>query len=756
MPHYEYLQRLINSSIQRPIKQDDEYEQSPGEGRREGYPQRQIKRDEDEPSQAGRGPGGVVGEENRVCHGSENSASPTQRSSLELLGEGNDGTLPTMTPPPPKVRMAPAKAEDETGHEGERENPPASPGEGNVVAKSSSTRGEYVAAAACTNEGEGDPRGHASANQTNAASARGEDDAAAAARETDDDPSDPEERPDHACGGDLIPVLLRFPCGAGGCARYSRIEGGLCKEHASDRPRAASGGDRPVGGDGRAKNDRGAAKGSAVEGGSPVAGMKRPPPPGPMNDDIVLSMTDSRYKSIINEECDGADTGDKKKWASDASQRVLETLKARGSFWIREPNSTKLRQVTEEEAFKRIRMELIRHIYDRNRKSPKKEKGSDADRPTGGDDGKTRPANKDGGDTTTPPSKKRKDCHPGRMTRNSKAANFETNVACGKTCREFPMMYVGQHIYDLLKENGWTCRRKKVGETNDTIVIYCPDCDKKNAVEGEDKFTGYPALAQWAYDSGYFEENVVVTVDGRAILAKCGILDDPYSIFEKKCGDPAQGETYKIASASFQNDGCRPTSRDGDNPALEETSASVQNDDHWPQYPQGETYNTALASFQNDDCRPTSRDGDNPAPEETSASVQNDDHWPNIDIVDNQAAGEETQSASGPTQINDEEWFHAFVTFDNKLAAATSVNDIDGMAFYSHLVHYFQAKCNKEDFSLGSDKDIFTKSIESFEDMKANLAKAVEENRPTQNVYKIGLSRIINSLKEQLPLELYV
>lgn len=755
MPHCEYLQRLINSSIQRPIKQDDEYEQSPGEGRREGYPQRQIKRDEDEPFQVGRGPGGEVGEENREYHGSENSASSIQRSSLEFLGEGNDGTLPTMPPPPP----------DERGHAEERENPSASPNEGNPAARSPSTRCEDVAAAAGMNEREGDPRdperperaprrstrecreatcpnrggrcrehgklrfpcradgcakysrirgwlckGHASANQTHAASARGEDDAAAAARETEGDPRDPEERPDLTYGGESIPVLLRFPCGAGGCARYSRIEGGLCIEHASDRPRTASGGDRPVGGYGRAKNNRGAGEGSAVEGRSPVAGMKRPPPPGPMNDDIILSMTDKRYKSNIKEECDGADTGNKNMWALDASRRVLETLKALGRFWIREPNSTKLRQVTEEEAFKRIRMDLLRHLSDRQRKSPKKDKGSDADRSTGGDDGKKRSGNEDGGDNTISSSKKRKDCHPGRTTQNSKAANFETNVPCGKTCHEFPMMYVGQHIFDLLKKDGWTFKRKKIGETNDTQVIYCPGCDKKNAVEGEDKFTGYPALAQWAYDIGYFEENVVVTVDGRAILAKCGILDDPYSIFEKKCGDPAQGESSKTASASFQND----------------------------------------------DYRPTSRDGDNPAPEETSASVQNDDHWSNMDIVDNQAAGEETQSASGPTQINDEEWFHAFAAFDNKLAAARSVNDSAGMAFYGHLVHYLQAKCSREDFSLGSDKDIFTKSIESFEDMKANLAKAVEENRPTQNVYEIGLRRIINRLKEQLPLELYV
>ena len=58
------------------------------------------------------------------------------------------------------------------------------------------------------------------------------------------------------------------------------------------------------------------------------------------------------------------------------------------------------------------------------------------------------------------------------------------------------------YIFDLLKKDGWTSKEKPAGDnTNFIQVIYCPECDKKTAVEGEDKFTGYPALAQWAYEN---------------------------------------------------------------------------------------------------------------------------------------------------------------------------------------------------------------------------------------------------------------
>jgi hypothetical protein len=454
-------------------------------------------------------------------------------------------------------------------------------------------------------------------------------------------------------------------------------------------------------------------KESAAERRSPVAGKEKTPATGLTNNDILLSMKYPIYKSIMSKECDaGMDVGDMM-WATEASRRVWDTLKAKGNFMIFVPSSMKLQQVTEEEAFKRIKRDFSALLKDR-RKSREKKKGAGVDRPTEGAEGKMRSA--DSGGTSIPSSKKQKECHVGRKTRNSRDANFNTVVTCGVTIRENPKLYVGMYIFDLLKKDGWTSKEKPAGDnTNFIQVIYCPECDKNTAVEGEDKFTGYPALAQWAYENDYFKYNVVETEDGRAVLDKVGIFDDPYSIFDKLDGDTAPGK--------------------------------------------------AFAPVQNDDNKPTSRGG-NPAPGETSIPVQNHAKRPKIDIADNQAAGEETQSTSGPVQIKDgeflhlsqhtdlffQEWVEMLSSFDEKFAAATLVNDITGIAFYSHLIHYFEAKSSQKDFCLGSDKDIITKSFKSFEEMKAKLAKAIQENRPTENVYKNCLNHVINRLKEQLPL----
>ena len=443
-------------------------------------------------------------------------------------------------------------------------------------------------------------------------------------------------------------------------------------------------------------------KESAAERRSPAEGKKKTLATGMTNNDILLSMKYPIYKSIMSKECDaGMDVGDIM-WATEASRRVWDTLKAKGNFMIFVPSSMKLQQVTEEEAFKRIKRDFSALLKDR-RKSREKKKGAGVDRPTEGAEGKMRSA--DSGGTSIQSSKKQKECHVGRKTRNSRDANFNTVVTCGVTIRENPKLYVGMYIFDLLKKDGWTSKEKPAGDnTNFIKVIYCPECDKKTAVEGLDKFTGYPVLAQWAYENDYFKYYVVETEDGRAMLDKVGIFDDPYSIFDKLDGDTAPGKA----------------------------SAPVQNDDDKP----------------------------------TSIPIQNHAKRPKIDIADNQAAGEETQSTSGPVQIKDgeflhlsqhtdlffQEWVEMLSSFDEKFAAATLVNDITGIAFYSHLIHYFEAKSSQKDFCLGSDKDIITKSSKSFEEMKAKLAKAIQENRPTENVYKNCLNHVINRLKEQLPL----
>ena len=568
----------------------------------------------------------------------------------------------------------------------------------------------------------------------------------------------------------------------------ARNDGGLCKERTSSAncPRASSGADDFGGGDGHAKgrvqenvDDRSLTKG------------KKPPHNGPTNDDILLTCTDQTYKSIMNEECDAwIGTGDKL-WASEASRKVwekLKTLKPKGNAWIINPNSNRRRyqRVTEEEALTRIKTNVYSHRNDR-RKFWEKKNGDGVDKPIEGGDRKKRSSEDDGDASVAPPRKKQKECHVGRNTRNSMGANFDTPlVTIGATCRQHPKLYVGMYIFGLLQKNGWTGKEKKEGETNRIQIIYCPKCDMKNAVEGEDKFTGYPALAQWAYANGLYKDYVVDTVDGRIILEKVGILDEPYSIFEKKVGDPAQGENYKTASVLCHNDDETPISRAVGHPGPGEISQPVQNDVYWPNVDipdnqtdgeetekkvgdpaRGEKNETASVSFQSDDERPPSRVGGNPAPAEIiQPPIPNDDRRPIIDIADNQAAGEETQSTSVHVQINDDEvldssqqtkslydeCYEMFLVSEKKLADATLASDITGMAFYSHLVHYLEAKASRRDFCLGSDRDIIAESIESFEDKKEKLAKAVEENQPTQNVHKLFLNGFIRFFKEKLPL----
>jgi hypothetical protein len=93
---------------------------------------------------------------------------------------------------------------------------------------------------------------------------------------------------------------------------------------------------------------------------------------------------------------------------------------------------------------------------------------------------------------------------------------------------------VGNHIANLLtKEEGWLNVNKKIDSINCGQVIYRVGCDRKTAVEGVDKFTGYAAIARWAYESGCYKKKVVNDINGKGqkILEKADILDDPYSIF---------------------------------------------------------------------------------------------------------------------------------------------------------------------------------------------------------------------------------
>ena len=128
--------------------------------------------------------------------------------------------------------------------------------------------------------------------------------------------------------------------------------------------------------DGRAR--RGVEKEYAAERRSPVEGKKKSLATGMTNNDILLSLKYPIYKSIMSKECDaGMDVGDIM-WATEASRRVWDTLKAKGNFMIFVHSSMKLQQVTDEEAFKRIKRDFSALLKDRL-KSREKKKGAGVD-----------------------------------------------------------------------------------------------------------------------------------------------------------------------------------------------------------------------------------------------------------------------------------------------------------------------------------------------------------------------------------------
>lgn len=86
--------------------------------------------------------------------------------------------------------------------------------------------------------------------------------------------------------------------------------------------------------------------------------------------------------------------------------------------------------------------------------------------------------------------------------------------------------YIGNYIANHVE--GWEPQQRTNRLGLDHYVIYRAGVDKKTALEGEDKFTGYDKLAIWAFRTHYYTQHVVETVPGKEILERLGIMQDPY------------------------------------------------------------------------------------------------------------------------------------------------------------------------------------------------------------------------------------
>ena len=135
-----------------------------------------------------------------------------------------------------------------------------------------------------------------------------------------------------------------------------------------------------------------------------------------------------------------------------------------------------------------------------------------------------------------------------------------------------PLQYVGNYIANHV--GGWDAKQRTNSLGFDHYVIYRTGCDKKSALEGKDKFTGYDELAVWAFKTGYYTKHVVETEEGTEILEKLGIESDPYSIFNNaanqtqlsglhtQAGEPLQQQIKAPASTTASSKNAREERQD--------------------------------------------------------------------------------------------------------------------------------------------------------------------------------------------------
>ncbi len=88
---------------------------------------------------------------------------------------------------------------------------------------------------------------------------------------------------------------------------------------------------------------------------------------------------------------------------------------------------------------------------------------------------------------------------------NEKRSNNPSKPKC--SVKVDKLEYIGNYIANHV--SGWEPQQRTNRLGLDYYVIYRVGVDKKTAVEGKDKFTGYDKLAIWAFKTHYYTQHVV-------------------------------------------------------------------------------------------------------------------------------------------------------------------------------------------------------------------------------------------------------
>eukprot|EP00581_Thalassiosira_minuscula_P019465 CAMPEP_0183718100 /NCGR_PEP_ID=MMETSP0737-20130205/11440_1 /TAXON_ID=385413 /ORGANISM="Thalassiosira miniscula, Strain CCMP1093" /LENGTH=963 /DNA_ID=CAMNT_0025947589 /DNA_START=31 /DNA_END=2925 /DNA_ORIENTATION=+ len=494
------------------------------------------------------------------------------------------------------------------------------------------------------------------------------------------------------------------------------------------------------------------------------------------NSDVVVSLKDVEYKSLMHKHFKDMETSGES--AQKVGQSIFEcykeTLKKSGGVFLKKTGNEFV-EVDDAEALRKITEDVKRRVESAHIWC----NGNGLEHSNNGGGNRSQPVEQ--------ARKKHKSSHSadhGRTTRKNSSKSRE--CAAGATCREDPLKYIGEYIAKLFVQRcGWVIKMKKVDLINFEPVVYRKGCDWKTALEGEDKFTGYPPVAKWAHANGYYKDWIVGEEFGVGLLENMGIKDEPYSIFENEqpveigrrvCSNAKQNREHSrtkktSVAATFHCTKCvRDFKYSSADHAHEAFADHVKSCD-----PNGETNIEASEQSDLNQGSPTAR-----------TSNQLNQRRPNNDPIMLHGPDENNMPDSGPVHIKDdegssgnnkneltwkelmtskvkndgksegnskEEMMEIFVEIQSHYTNATAANDVDGLRFYGHLLRFLEGKANSKELSLSSDeKQMMAKHVRFFNSINEKFALDKKANLPGLSFLKRMLTDTIKECSEELPL----
>ena len=301
-----------------------------------------------------------------------------------------------------------------------------------------------------------------------------------------------------------------------------------------------------------------------------------------------------------------------------------------------------------------------------------------------------------------------------------------------------PLEYVGNYIANHVK--GWEVRQRTNRKLcSDYYVIYRTGCNKKSAVEGKDKFTGYDKLALWAFETGYYKEHVVETEEGRDILQKLGVECEPYSIFneaanlaqrsglaaqqEEPSQQPVQAPESTEASSENARDERQDTNAADTQVARPQNSASDSNSS-----PAGENSQLQVRS-------PESAGEEqqvNLAGSQDAAYTNNSGAEPHNNVAETKSSEEVECPFAGFTRFN-----QTAKSLKSSLDSAQWRGDELGIKFFGHLNDWIRHKSKDTEFVMQFRSDHIEAAVNQFRDVVGQIEASPDGTDTFKNLAKI-------------------